>query len=122
MIVLTVVLSCLNSGLYVVSRMNFALARRGDAPQWMVRLDGRGVPARAILIASSIGFLPVSMAFVDDVRSQLLLGPVSVAVVAVAFLIKNARGDSGEGDLPVGNGRFTAREDRERDPAAATFE
>ncbi len=192
-IVLTAVLSCLNSGLYVASRMNFALARRGDAPQWMVRLNGRGVPARAILIASSIGFLSVianvispdtvflfllnssgavalfvyllicvsqlvmrrqlerddperlqvrmwlypyltwfaivaisvviaSMAFVDDVRSQLLLGLVSVAVVAVAFLIKNARGDSGEGDLPVRNGRFTAREDRERDPAAATLE
>src|SRR3954462_7982050 len=37
--------------------MNFALARAGDALQWMVRLNGRGVPARAILIASSIGFL-----------------------------------------------------------------
>ena len=58
-IVLTAVLSCLNSGLYVASRMNFALARAGDAPQWMVRLNGRGVPARAILIASSIGFLSV---------------------------------------------------------------
>jgi len=177
----------------VASRMNFALARRGDAPQWMVRLNGRGVPARAILIASSIGFLSVianvispdkvflfllnssgavalfvyllicvsqlvmrrqlerddpeslqvrmwlypyltwfaivaisvvigSMVFVDDVRSQLLLGLVSVAVVAVAFLIKNARGDSGEGDPPVRDGRFSTREDRERDPAAATLE
>ena len=38
-IVLTAVLSCLNSGLYVASRMNFALARRGDAPQWMVAVE-----------------------------------------------------------------------------------
>ena len=58
-VVLTAVLSCLNSGLYVASRMNFALAQRGDAPQWMVQLNGRGVPARAILIATSIGFLSV---------------------------------------------------------------
>ena len=30
--VLTAVLSCLNSGLYVASRMMFTLAHRGDAP------------------------------------------------------------------------------------------
>ena len=56
----------------------------------------------------------------------LLLGLLSVAVVAVAFVIKSrrqhARGDTGEGGPPVGNGRFTAGEDRERDPAAATLE
>jgi GABA permease len=196
-IVLTAVLSCLNSGLYVASRMNFALARRGDAPQWMVRLNGRGVPAVAILIASSIGFLSVianvispekvflfllnssgavalfvylliccsqlvmrrrleredperlkirmwlypyltwfaiaaigvviaSMAFVEDVRSQLWLGLVSVAVVMGAYVIKSrrqhARGDTGDGGTPVGDGRFTHRQDRERDPAAVTLE
>jgi GABA permease len=58
-IVLTAVLSCLNSGLYVASRMTFALARRGDAPASMVRLTRRGVPARAILAATSVGYLSV---------------------------------------------------------------
>ncbi len=41
-IVLTAVLSCLNSGLYVASRMMFALAHRGDAPQWSIQLNSRG--------------------------------------------------------------------------------
>jgi GABA permease len=52
-VVLTAVLSCLNSGLYVASRMMFTLAHRGDAPQWTVQLNSRGVPARAILLATS---------------------------------------------------------------------
>ena len=36
-IVLTAVLSCLNSGLYTASRMLFALAERGDAPKALSR-------------------------------------------------------------------------------------
>ena len=163
----------------------------------MVRLNGRGVPARAILIASSIGFLSVianvispekvflfllnssgavalfvylliavsqlvlrrrleredperlevrmwaypyltyftiaaigvviaSMAFVSDVRSQLWLGLLSVGVVLLAYVVKsalqNSRGDSGEGGLAVGQGRFARGEDRERDPASAPLQ
>ena len=58
-VVLTAVLSCLNSGIYVASRMMFALANRGDAPQWTVKLNSRGVPARAILLATSFGYVSV---------------------------------------------------------------
>src|SRR4051794_7805666 len=81
-IVLTAVLSCLNSGLYVASRMNFALARRGDAPQWMVKLNRRGVPARAILIATSIGFVSVIADVIspDKVFLFLLYSSGSVAL------------------------------------------
>ena len=38
-IVLTAVLSCLNSGLYVTSRALFALAAQGDAPQALIALN-----------------------------------------------------------------------------------
>ena len=86
-IVLTAVLSCLNSGLYVASRMNFALARRGDAPQWMVRLNGRGVPARAILIASSIGFLSVIANVVSPEKVFLFLLNSSGAVALFVYLL-----------------------------------
>ena len=61
-VVLTAVLSCLNSGIYVASRMMFALAHRGDAPQWTVQLSRRGVPARAILLATSVGYVSVIFA------------------------------------------------------------
>jgi GABA permease len=86
-IVLTAVLSCLNSGLYVASRMNFALARRGDAPQWMVRLNGRGVPAVAILIASSIGFLSVIANVISPEKVFLFLLNSSGAVALFVYLL-----------------------------------
>src|ERR1700754_991975 len=86
-IVLTAVLSCLNSGLYVASRMNFALARSGDAPQWMVRLNGRGVPARAIVIASSIGVLFVIANVVSPDKVFLFLLNTSGAVALFVYLL-----------------------------------
>ena len=55
-VVLVAVLSCLNSGLYVTSRALFGLAKHNDAPQWLVQVNARRVPARAILIASLFSY------------------------------------------------------------------
>jgi len=46
-VVLTAVLSCLNSGMYTASRMLFVLAARREAPAQLVRVTRRGVPATA---------------------------------------------------------------------------
>jgi L-asparagine transporter-like permease len=56
-IVLTAVLSCLNSGVYVTARVLFAMADKGDAPRWLTTVNQRHVPARAILLGSAFGFL-----------------------------------------------------------------
>jgi GABA permease len=58
-IILTAVLSCLNSSFYVVSRVLFVLAGRGDAPHALVRLNSRRVPARSVLIGSAAGFIGI---------------------------------------------------------------
>ncbi|GGL84450.1 amino acid ABC transporter permease [Streptomyces anthocyanicus] len=58
-IVLTAVLSCLNSGLYTASRMAFSLGKRGDAPRAFARTNSRGVPAAAILSSVAFGFVAV---------------------------------------------------------------
>ena len=58
-IVLTAVLSCLNSSYYVVSRVMFVLAARGDAPRALVHLNARQVPARSVLIGSVAGFIGI---------------------------------------------------------------
>jgi GABA permease len=55
-IVLTAVLSCLNSGLYVTSRALFALAAKGDAPEALIALNKRNVPARAILAGTVFAY------------------------------------------------------------------
>jgi GABA permease len=64
-IVLVAVLSCLNSGIYVASRVLFTLAAKGDAPQWLVQIDKRGVPSRAILIGSVIACLAVGASVIS---------------------------------------------------------
>jgi GABA permease len=58
-IILTAVLSCLNSSFYVVSRVLFVLAAGGDAPRALVRLNSRRVPARSVLIGSVAGFIGI---------------------------------------------------------------
>src|SRR5271165_2522908 len=58
-IILTAVLSCLNSAFYVSSRVMFLLADRGDAPQSLVRLNARRVPVASVLMGSAAGFLGI---------------------------------------------------------------
>ena len=64
-VILTAVLSALNSGLYVSSRMLLALTRRGDAPQLLARVNARGTPTRAILAGTVIGFIAVMMSYLS---------------------------------------------------------
>ena len=64
-VVLTAVLSALNSGLYASSRMLMALARKGDAPQGLARLSSNGVPIRAILAGTLFGYVAVVMSYVS---------------------------------------------------------
>ena len=61
LVVLTAVLSCLNSGVYVTARVLFAMADKGDAPRWLVAVNKRQVPSRAILLGSSLGFIVMLM-------------------------------------------------------------
>ena len=60
-VVLTAVLSCLNSGVYVTARVLFAMADKGDAPRWLIEVNKRQVPARAILLGSAFGFVVMLM-------------------------------------------------------------
>src|SRR6202045_2920306 len=58
-IILTAVLSCLNSAFYVSSRVLFILADRGDAPAALVKLNPRRVPVGSVLIGAAAGFLGI---------------------------------------------------------------
>jgi GABA permease len=89
-VILTAVLSALNSGLFASSRMLMALARRGDAPRVFARLDPRGVPVAAILAGTAFGYAAVVMSYVspDKVFAFLVnsYGTVAIFVyVLIAF-------------------------------------
>jgi GABA permease len=58
-IILTAVLSCLNSAFYVSSRVLFILAGHGDAPQSFIKLNKRRVPVVSVLIGAAAGFLGI---------------------------------------------------------------
>ncbi|MER7106153.1 amino acid permease [Streptomyces sp. NPDC000229] len=81
-IVLTAVLSCLNSGLYTASRMAFSLGERGDAPKAFAKANAKGVPTAAILASVAFGFAAVyfNYAFKDTVFDFLLSSSGAVAL------------------------------------------
>lgn len=58
-IILTAVLSCLNSAFYVCSRVMFTLAAHRDAPGFLVRLNARSVPTRSVMLGSFAGVLGI---------------------------------------------------------------
>ncbi|MFF7574663.1 amino acid permease [Streptomyces sp. NPDC008061] len=86
-IVLTAVLSCLNSGLYTASRMAFSLGERGDAPKAFARTNKRGVPRAAILSSVVFGFVAVFFNYQwPDTVFQFLLNS-SGAVALFVWLV-----------------------------------
>src|SRR6476646_5997568 len=86
-VVLTAVLSCLNSGLYTASRMLFVLAARREAPVRLMRVSKTGVPRTAILVSSVIGFLCVVAAAVSPDTVFLFLLNSSGAVILFIYLL-----------------------------------
>ena len=86
-IVLVAVLSCLNSGLYVTSRVLFTLAARGDAPQALVRVNARKVPARAILIASLFSYAALAASVLSPEVVFSFLVNASGALMLIVYLM-----------------------------------
>jgi L-asparagine transporter-like permease len=85
-VILTAVLSCLNSSFYIASRVLFVLASRGDAPRWLVRTNSHHVPARAVLLASAVGFAGVIAAILSPSVVFAFLVNASGAIIAVIYL------------------------------------
>ena len=103
-IILTAVLSCLNSAFYVSSRVLFILAARGDAPQVLVKLNARRVPVASVLIGAAAGFLGIiaateapQMVFDFLVSSSGALSVFIYMSIAVAQIaLRRRRERSGE--------------------------
>ncbi|AOW94165.1 amino acid transporter [Rhodococcus sp. WMMA185] len=85
-IVLTSVLSCLNSGLYTASRMIFSLSRRGDAPPALGRISSSGVPRTAVLVSTIVGFLTVVLNYLYPDTVFLFLVNSSGAIALFVWL------------------------------------
>ena len=103
-IILTAVLSCLNSAFYVSSRVLFILAERGDAPQALVRLNARRVPVMSVLIGALAGFLGILAATLAPQRvfdflvssSGALIVFVYMAIALAQIVLRRRRERGGE--------------------------
>jgi GABA permease len=85
-IILTAVLSCLNSAFYVCSRVLFVLAGKGDAPRWLVQTNRRLVPSRSVMLASVAGFAGVTAAILSPSRVFAFLLNASGALIVYIYL------------------------------------
>ncbi len=86
-VVLTAVLSCLNSGLYTASRMLFVLAARREAPVGLMTVSRNGVPRAAILASTVVGFLCVIAAAVSPKGVFAFLLNSSGAIILFVYLL-----------------------------------
>jgi GABA permease len=85
-IVLVAVLSALNSGLYVSSRILFRLAERGDAPGALLKLSPHKVPRLAVLLSSVVGYIAIIAAIVSPKGVFLYLVNASGAIMLFVYL------------------------------------
>ena len=60
---LTAVMSVYNSALYSNSRMLFSLARQGNAPAYLGRVNKRGVPVSGVLTSAAVTVVAVVVVF-----------------------------------------------------------
>jgi GABA permease len=86
-VVLVAVLSCLNSGLYVTSRVLFVLSAKGDAPKWLVKVNGRQVPARAIVTGTLFGYGALAASVLSPQLVFSFLVNASGAIMLVIYLL-----------------------------------
>ncbi|UZG60205.1 amino acid permease [Rhodococcus opacus] len=86
-VVLVAVLSCMNAGLYTSSRMVFALARFGDAPQSLVRTNRGGVPRNAVLLAGAVVIACIVLDYVSPDTVFAFLVNASGATFLLVYLI-----------------------------------
>ena len=85
-VILTAVLSCLNSCYYVCSRVLFVLAGKGDAPRWLVKLNARRVPSRSVILGSIAGFIGVGAQLWSPNGIFAFLVNASGALIVVIYL------------------------------------
>lgn len=82
-VVLVAVASCLNSAIYISSRMLFSLGKRGDAPARFKMTSDQGVPRSAVIGSTIIGLLVTASNFFapSEVFAFLLSGSGAIALL-----------------------------------------
>jgi L-asparagine transporter-like permease len=85
-VVLIAVASCMNSSIYIASRMLYSLGRRGDAPKTLKATSSEGVPRAAVIASTVLGAsITVWSYFMPDGLFEFLLAS-SGAIALLVYL------------------------------------
>lgn len=76
-VILTAVLSAGNSGLYVSTRMLYALAETGQAPKCFLKLNKRGVPVNALIATAAFGLAAFLTSLIGEGKAYAWLVNIS---------------------------------------------
>lgn len=85
-VVLVAVLSCLNSALYTNSRMLYSLAKQGNAPHALLKVNKGGVPVRAVWASTFFAYVCAIFSFVSPDKLFLFLVNASGAIALLVYL------------------------------------
>jgi len=86
-VVLTAILSCLNSGIYVVSRIILGLSLKGDAPARASRTNREGVPVVAVLFGAVSAYVVLLLSSLSYEGLFTFLLNASGAVMLLIYLL-----------------------------------
>jgi GABA permease len=86
-IILTAVISTLNSAFFVCSRVLHRLAMYGDAPAWLVVVNGRRVPARSGILCAVAGVTGVTAAIVAPFTVFAFLVNASSSLIVFVYVL-----------------------------------
>lgn len=87
LVIFTAVASCLNSAVYITSRILHEMAGRGDAPAFWGDVTDAQVPGRAILVSSFAGFAIVLSSILSPGGIFVFLLQSSGAVILSVYLL-----------------------------------
>jgi len=85
-VILTSVLSCGNSGLYVASRMLYSLAKEGKAPKFLSKVNKRGVPINALYATTIVACSAFFASLIGDGKIYYILYNASGITAFFAWL------------------------------------
>ena len=108
LVAVVALLSALNANLYGASRMVYSLSQRAEAPRFLSRLAGAGVPMLAVGVSVAFGFIAtvLELLFPERILPALfqLVGSTCLVVwgsALVSQLILRRRADRDGAELPL---------------------
>ncbi|WP_234124377.1 amino acid permease [Clostridium hydrogenum] len=85
-VILTSVLSCGNSGLYVASRMLYSLSKEGKAPKFLCKVNKRGIPTNAVYATTLVACIAFFASLIGDGKIYYILYNASGITAFFAWL------------------------------------